>query len=1559
MAKVRKEYTSDGSLVFTSKSGNLSNAIKKELNRRSFELSTIPDYVKTTGYEINNDYEPFYDWSIVKFNQQDVNNVIGLPLINFDTLSPDNVILNDPMIYRSEQDASYISDQAFIRNKLNSDETFKRDLKSLSIFGTPNVFTNFGFNITDPGTNNFYNTKSQQVTKKNVDDIIVKKEINKTYEPYKETLKFSNLSSDSWNTEEIQDIKNSKQISLNLDFSGTGNAILTETGTYDFAENYARLENRVVSKKNQPTAYYNFNQDRWEYLSPKNDYYFPLDVTQNQNAGNVNNFIRQKASDFANERKVMSTPSFRLDANNKSSFMKLTSSYGFPNSRSWDPKNDHLLDMSKYISSDFYLENIIIKFNVIPSMTSSSLNNNFVAGADEEAFYGMSFFFMRQIEEEKIRQENKVSNFNFYVDADPDNFDPDNLYSQQTTSFFKDLSLTSTIDTANNQIFEYETNASDPVTRGSLAAYTSLNEVVFGQDYIDGAGEIQYQNYFHYITEEDLNPGTSQLKIADSIDNYNGDNFLNVYGINSLTNQENSNSYRDIISVNNVMFVGSDTSESFLNLINQDKNIDKVVTRDSALGPDQQSIELHSKLKKSYSYDYTDESKYLDSNDNNITILEGKFLPSKSSRIHNRKINTNLIDSNFVNEIGYELIKEGQRDITEEYSYLLKPSDKIIFGISSHSNGNISSSMTELFNNIEIILIGKDAEQIHGENSSKSIRKTIDSVTELDQNSRSISMRGAKKTNNFTRLEKSFFKNNKAFKEKIHDSVLPNIVDYIDLINKSPKEQGIGDFLYVNYTLSSHKKTNDVQVVNSNNVLFYDEVYDNYIFNQFLDNNEFTQKRSTQKSIKGTLESKIDYNSFNSVNTTLAFSNRGVMFSAKNKYKDYSYNPLFFMPESSLYGSKNLIRYTLPSYNSDKNNSALDVINDDVFKFLSSNQNYGIDLSDANEFMQCSVTIQKYKDKYYIVLQPGTESAMLNTGFYVLVNQLKSLDGFEMIDTPIGNQYFVKNSKHSNLTLPLTLRSLITYNSLGDETIEVGRDESSGFTKEFILVEPDTIQEDSSCFVALLEDWELVNIVNPYNGSLPAEQQTSNRSEVTEILFTDGVYNADCLIKSIVDEFVSYASEWDDNNGYDYFEEISVDNYENENNSFITLSAPSMDIGLSNASRFLSHAGRRINVEFHLTKYKLKRSSGTLSDTGNIYKNKNLIGENYSRPFSERGKFLYSDDNVFETNFSIKKKIHDNVGKEINKIPEFINNEVIYHTECFYVASADSTIEKIRKTDYDIIFKYLDFSHNGINFPQIFIYDIFSKKNKVKDYKAGNNFNNIFSYLELPESGFLRVYEPRIYEQYKLGFIKPGTVPYFQINLSDFTIALQNRKEPEDFDQEPVSLSTMSNEHILLDASAYQTSKNENYQDIEFSYGPWGSTEKKDRFVNDIIYTYGKNYSFPVYEKKGYVYGIQSSSPLSAETYFNNYRYGHFSDHVKYTKNYVTTRNIRTRQILSYTVQKTFYNSTFEVVDNSNLMQTHNSNYYAQSNYPFIENTENQLSQNNFDHPLYDINFAY
>lgn len=1555
MAKVRIGYNSDGSLVYTTKSGMLSNAINKELNRRSFELSTIPDHINTTGYEIDNSYEPFNDWTVINFTQQEVNNVIGLPLIG-DGYSQNGINVYDASIYRSEEEASWIGDLSFIANQNRLDPTFKRNLSSLSIFGSPNTFVDFGIDITTPGGSSpaftfFYNTKRQQITNKNVDDIIVKKEINRPYEPYNESLKSLDLRSSNWNEEEIKKAKNNKQITLNLDFSQTANAILTEANLYDTVENYTILENKTLSKSNRPTAYFNFNHNRWDYLSAGIDYYFPLDVTQDQNSGNKNNFIRDKASDFVHSRKVMSTPSYRTDSNNKSSFMKISSSYGFPNSRSWDPLADHLLDMSKYISSDFYLENIIIKFKVVPSMTldvDNAVNpDNFAKG-----FYGMSFFLMRQVEEEEVSQESKLENFNFYVDANPLEFDPNGLYPQITTSLFDNLSLNSTINEDTNQIFEYKTTTSDIKLRGDSEVYLSLNDYYLGTDYLNGLGEVQYRNYFHYLEQESLGDSESQFKISNSRTEYLEDNFLNVYGVNSIYNTGfGKSSYRDIISVNNVMFVGEDTQQEFIDLISLDKNIDTIITRESVLNPDPKDVTLYTKPKKSYSDNYTDESKYIKDN-NNITILEGNFSPEKSTRVYNEKIIKRKVDNNFINEIGYELIKEGQKDVTEEYQYLLKPDDKIIFGISSHGNGNIIASMTELLENIEIVLIGRDAEVVHGKNSSKSIRKTIDSISTLNENDKSISTKFIQKNNNFIKLNKNFIKDNNTFKEKIYDSVLPNLIEYFDLVNKSPSSFTISNNLYLNYSLSNHKKSNIVPEDVVENVLCYDELYDNYIFNQFSENSSFNRKRSTQKSILGTLQSKIDYSPYKRVNTHLGYSSGGVRCAKFNKFKSKLISPVCsFSQYLDFGGVRHLNKYTLPSYNKEKNNSILITSNDNTFKFLSSNQNYGIDLS-SNAFYKSSVTIQKFRSNYYIVLHPGTNSALTNGYFSILVNAIKSLDGFEMVESNTFSN-FISNSKCSKFTFPLTIRSLINVGSNDVENIILGRNDSSGFTKEFVLVEPDDL--GTSCFVAQLEDWELVNIVNPYYPDLVVDEQGSFRSEVPERTFTNGVYDANCLIKNIIDNFVTYAEEENLKSGYDYFGAIINDNYSNQNGSFITLSDPSADPSLDPQSRFLSTAGNEIYVEFHLTKYKLKRNDKTLSNVGNIYKYENLIGKNYTSPLVENGKFLYCDDNIFELDFELKKEIYESAGKTLDKIPDFVNNEVIYHAECFYAEDVGSDIENVRKTNFDIIFKYVDFSYNGINFPQIHIYDIFNKSNKLQDYRFDDAIP--WDFIDLPTSGFLRVYEPRVYNQYKLGYIKSSAVPYFQINLSDFSEALLNRKAGHSLTSiAALDFDLVTNNTVLLDDSSYNNIKPNS---IEYTFGAWGSNENKDRFVNDTIYTYGKDYTFPIDEKNGYVYGVMSSSPLSTETYFNNYRYGQFSDHIKYTKNYVTLKTIRSKQQISYTVQKTFYNSTFEVVNNSELTQTYNKNYYSQSEYPFIENSNSQLSQINFDHPLYDANYVY
>ena len=124
------------------------------------------------------------------------------------------------------------------------------------------------------------------------------------------------------------------------------------------------------------------------------------------------------------------------------------------------------------------------------------------------------------------------------------------------------------------------------------------------------------------------------------------------------------------------------------------------------------------------------------------------------------------------------------------------------------------------------------------------------------------------------------------------------------------------------------------------------------------------------------------------------------------------------------------------------------------------------------------------------------------------------------------------------------------------------------------------------------------------------------------------------------------------------------------------------------------------------------------------------------------------------------------------------------------------------------------------------------------------------------------------------------------------------------------------------------------------------------------MYVYGDKYNnFPFNSKKGYIYGIQNSSRIEESTYFETYRYGHFSDHIKYTQSHATV-NILARSLnVSYTVEKKYYNESFQAIidsDELNLTQNFNKNIYAQSNFPYIEDRSNLLSQLNVNNARYN-----
>ena len=159
-----------------------------------------------------------------------------------------------------------------------------------------------------------------------------------------------------------------------------------------------------------PTVYWNFSNSRWNYLDGvkihTNDFDslnlsdFPVNSNEDiayayLGAKNINgnslsispNFMFNSSDEtnssliqenhlnnsfrYLYNKPLLTTPSFRNDQSlnslingneyNKSSILKITNSYGFPYKTNWQPHNDHLLDMSRYINNNFLIEKIVVK----------------------------------------------------------------------------------------------------------------------------------------------------------------------------------------------------------------------------------------------------------------------------------------------------------------------------------------------------------------------------------------------------------------------------------------------------------------------------------------------------------------------------------------------------------------------------------------------------------------------------------------------------------------------------------------------------------------------------------------------------------------------------------------------------------------------------------------------------------------------------------------------------------------------------------------------------------------------------------------------------------------------------------------------------------------------------------------------------------------------------------------------------------------------------------------------------------------------------------------------
>ena len=200
--------------------------------------------------------------------------------------------------------------------------------------------------------------------------------------------------------------------------------------------NFVNETGNAYSSHFLPTAYWNFSNSKWNYLdntdtileddpstsddesswyhdnlfygafnsynenlneSFANQIYNNFIFTgNNYNLGSVNLFYRDLYVNTLFNKPILTTPSYRINGSmlsnnigvnyNKSMLCQITNSYGFPYKSNWQPQNDHLLDMSKYIDNDFLVEKVLIKGKLSSNGELPVKKGNFYSGYIKRSF---------------------------------------------------------------------------------------------------------------------------------------------------------------------------------------------------------------------------------------------------------------------------------------------------------------------------------------------------------------------------------------------------------------------------------------------------------------------------------------------------------------------------------------------------------------------------------------------------------------------------------------------------------------------------------------------------------------------------------------------------------------------------------------------------------------------------------------------------------------------------------------------------------------------------------------------------------------------------------------------------------------------------------------------------------------------------------------------------------------------------------------------------------------------------------------------------------------------
>ena len=578
------------------------------------------------------------------------------------------------------------------------------------ILSTPSTFTFSNLNINNQNTNSIF-----------YDRLLEKNILEETIEPFDEDTTFHENKTGEFNQDfEIEiplDFNQSNggvcQLSINKGFGYTGDRF-TSGGfnTFDSKRvQYPKTEtSEFFYRFNSPMSYFNFSNNRWDYLGNINSYsYIPYQSSTfhytkegffkydgDTNYTSLKNWIENTHLGFSGlTNDPLTSTYFSLDSfynsnpdydlTNESMFGSPIGSFGFPYELKYEGRKENLISLKKYISKDFVLKEFVVEgtfsSRMIGSPNRSGGNINMNTSQANIAVNFVNFFLINQ--RKNLNESNITSSqqrdLDIYGAYDEINGAHSDLrYKRQIFNFFKQADFSSNYNRSyfhNNLISESAINinlSKESKSQRELITYNTLTH--FNDEHvIDKSINIDNQG----------NPGNAYLVKKERIE--------------ALSDK--------VISDSDEKFSNSSYRGSSLNhpIIHYDKRKIKIKSK----------VKSHS--RDGINYPYSRYRIFTGSINGNRTLLKDNF----SGRSNKQEVNTlkkiekyaNFGKALFIrstdvdpsNSAGYQdeytPYSVYEIDRKEDY-YCLKPEDEILLGINlSTSFSNPEVDYTSASNN--------------------------------------------------------------------------------------------------------------------------------------------------------------------------------------------------------------------------------------------------------------------------------------------------------------------------------------------------------------------------------------------------------------------------------------------------------------------------------------------------------------------------------------------------------------------------------------------------------------------------------------------------------------------------------------------------------------------------------------------------------------------------------------------------------------------------------------------------------------------------------------------